>query len=167
MKLIAFAIALLLWQGVHADTGANLVKNGKFDPSQAGWHTNEFIRIEKDEARGNVLVLRNTRDKSVKSTQGIKREPEWAKLKFSYWVNVPSITPGSGGHQHARFTVTMIDANHHRTDVAKEDKQTWHLLAGAWKEPTDGWVRVEEVIDIPSEVVTSIIVGPAIFDADG
>ena len=168
MKKFTLILASLACAFVaHAD-GTNLIVNGKFDPEQGGWGKGVGISFEKDETHGGVLVLRSeTADKDVKTGQEIKRDESWKKLRFTYWANVPAIVPGEAGFHHARFTVTMLGPNYFKKDRAPdEDKQAWHPVAGAWKEPTDGWVKVVEELDIPEPVI-AIRIGPALFRSTG
>ena len=160
--LLAFAAGAML-----ADDNANLIQNGTFDPDQPGWRPNADVTLEKDGEHGGMIVLRCTPDKDVKNEQEVKRDPSWSKLKISYWANVPAMKPGTAGFHHARFTVTMLGPNYFKKDRAPdEDKQAWHLVAGNWTEPTDGWVKVEQELEIPEPVIT-LRIGPGIFRAEG
>ncbi|MCL1910061.1 MAG: hypothetical protein FWG05_03900, partial [Kiritimatiellaeota bacterium] len=131
------------------------VKNGGFDPALGGWSIGADATLEKDAERGNALVLRCTPDKSVKSTQALEVDPSWVVLKFDYWVNVPTLTPGAAVHQEARFTLTGQRAN----------GSLWHGIAGSWRAPTKGWVRHEQEITIPGGLV-KLAIAPAIFNID-
>jgi hypothetical protein len=145
-----------------------VVVNSSCEPEGGRWGKGAGISFEKDETHGGMLVLRNdSADKDVKTGQEIKRDESWKKLRFTYWANVPAIVPGEAGFHHARFAVTMLGPNYFKKDRSPdEDKQAWHLVAGAWKEPTDGWVKVVEELDIPDPVIV-IRFGPALFRSTG
>ena len=166
-KLLAITAAALAFALAQAEEKPNLIQNGNFDPGQPGWRKGVGISYETDETHGGMMVLRATAEKDVKNEQEIKRDASWKKLRFTYWVNVPSITPGEAGFHRARFTVTALGPNYFKKDrAAEEEKQAWYLVAGDWAAPTEGWVKVEKVLDIPEAVIV-LRIGAGLFRSEG
>ena len=136
-------VLILLVQSLGAEASTSQPQDNVIDIQQ---------KLAKQlSSEDGLITLRNGKD--VKTT--IPIDPTWCRLVLRGRVKVDAITPGEKSWNTARISVLFRD-----------DKQKSHWSkCPSWREVTDGWVRFEQVYEVP-DYAKQILIGPAIY-SDG